>query len=297
MDQESPRTEISAEFPFDSKYITVKGSRIHYIEQGTGDPVLFLHGNPTSSYLWRNIIPYLSGHARCIAPDLIGMGKSDKPDLDYGFLDSYAYLEAFIEQMALTNITLVIHDWGSGLGFHYANTYRDNIKGIAFMEAVYRLLDWDSLPRRIKVGMRMMRVPAINWLMLGAANFFIRKVLPNGTMRQLTATEQQVYAAPYPSIKSRKPVRVWPTEIALKGSPKHIYDIISAYHDWLKESDIPKLCLYADPGMLISREEIPWIKEHFPNTTTVDIGKGLHFVQEDQPHSIGRELAKWYLEL
>ncbi|MEM7371727.1 MAG: haloalkane dehalogenase [Bacteroidota bacterium] len=294
--QSSPE-EISVEFPFDSNYITVMGSTIHYIEEGSGDPVLFLHGNPTSSYLWRNIIPHLSKHARCIAPDLIGMGQSAKPDLAYGFRDSYAYLEAFIEQMNLKHITLVIHDWGSGLGFHYANTHRDNVKGIAFMEAIYRLLDWDTLPLRLKVGMRMMRNPLINWLMLGVANFFIRKVLPNGTIRQLSPTEKQVYASPFPTVTSRKPVRVWPTEIALKGSPPYTHKVISEYHKWLKESEVPKLCFHADPGMLIPKEEVAWIKEHFPNTTLVDIGKGLHFVQEDNPHAIGRGLAKWYQAL
>ncbi|MEL6101950.1 MAG: alpha/beta fold hydrolase [Pseudomonadota bacterium] len=128
---------ISPEFPFESRFLEVHGSNIHYIEEGEGDPILFLHGNPTSNYLWRNIIPYLSGQGRCIAPDLIGMGKSDKPDINYGFVDSYRYLSAFIEQMKLRSVTLVVHDWGSGLGLHYANLNRDNIKGVAFMESLH----------------------------------------------------------------------------------------------------------------------------------------------------------------
>lgn len=290
-------TTISAEFPFESKYLQVKGSKIHYIDEGAGDPMLFIHGNPTSSYLWRNIIPHLSSQARCIAPDLIGMGKSDQPDIDYGFADSYDYLLGFIEQLELKQITLVLHDWGSGLGFHYANQHRDNIKGIAFMEAVYKLLDWEALPRRLKIGMSMMRLPFFNWLMLGVANFFLNKVLPNGTVRTLSQEEHDVYKAPYPSIISRKPVRVWPTEIAIKGSPAHTHKIISDYHAWLMETDIPKICFHADPGMLIPKHEVDWIAENFPNITMVDIGEGLHFVQEDNPHTIGRELAKWYARI
>lgn len=285
---------ISSEFPFESRYIEVKGNRIHYIDEGTGDPVLFLHGNPTSSYLWRNIIPYLSKTARCIAPDLIGMGKSDQPDLEYGFNDSYEYLKSFIEQLNLKQITLVIHDWGSGLGFHYANQHRDNIKGIAFMEAVYKRLDWEKLPKRMKIAMTLMRFPMTNWLMLGAANFFIKKVIPNGIVRDLSDEAFAYYARPYPTIKSRKPVMRWPQEIAIKGKPKHTADAIDAYHVWLQETEIPKICFHADPGMLIPKDEIPWIKANFPNTTFVDIGAGLHFIQEDNPHTIGVELAKWY---
>ncbi|MEM7040607.1 MAG: alpha/beta fold hydrolase, partial [Bacteroidota bacterium] len=154
---------ISTEFPFESHFITVNGSNIHYIDEGEGDPIVFLHGNPTSSYLWRNIIPYLTGLGRCIAPDLIGMGKSDKPNINYGFVDSYAYLKGFFEALKLENVTLVVHDWGSGLGFHYAHQHPDNIKGLAFMESIYELLDWDSLPKRVRAGMRMVRAPFFNW--------------------------------------------------------------------------------------------------------------------------------------
>lgn len=285
---------ISAAFPFTSKFVEVNGNKIHYIDEGKGDPILFLHGNPTSSYLWRNIIPHLTEQGRCIAPDLIGMGKSDQPDIEYGFETSYAHLKGFIEALDLKQITLVIHDWGSGLGFHYANEHRDNIKGIAFMEAVYRLLDWSQLPGRLKVGMRMMRFSATNWLMLGAANLFVKKMIPTAIMRELSREEKQYYAAPYPTIKSRKPVRVWPQEIPKNGKPVHTHKAITAYHEWLKETSIPKLCIYAKPGMLIREEEIPWIEKNFPNTKTVCIGEGLHFIQEDAPHEIGAALSEWY---
>ena len=288
---------ISAEFPFESRYLNVKGSKIHYIDEGQGDPMLFLHGNPTSSYLWRNIIPKLSGQARCIAPDLIGMGKSDQPDLKYGFLDSYAYLEDFIEKMNLDDITLVVHDWGSGLGFHYAHRHPKRIKGIAFMEAVYRRIDWGKLPSRLRFGMSMMRSRLGNYLLVGLGNAFIRQMLPNATMRKLRPEEMRVYAQPYPTLRSRRPLRVWPREIAVNGKPRHTWDIIGAYHEWLKETQIPKLCLYGDPGILIGMDEIDWIKNNFPNTETAFVGKGLHFIQEDQPHAIGRAISSWYENL
>jgi len=161
------KKEISAKFPFESKFIEVKGSKMHYIDEGEGDPILFLHGNPTSSYLWRNIIPYTKPLGRCIAPDLIGMGKSDKPDIAYGFQDSYEYLEEFIVALGLKNITLVIHDWGSGLGFHYANMHRDNIKGIVFMEAMVKPLAWKTLPSfSLRMAFRMMRTPFIGWVLV-----------------------------------------------------------------------------------------------------------------------------------
>ena len=285
---------ISADFSYESKYTTVKGSNIHYIDEGEGDPILFLHGNPTSSYIWRNIIPYLKESARCIAPDLIGMGKSDKPDIDYGFNDTYAYLKGFIEKLDLKNITLVVHDWGSGLGFHYAYQHPNNIKGLAFMEAVYRVVDFSKQLPRVKVGMTLMRSTIGNWLMVGVANLFLKGFLPNGIVRQLSKEEIAVYKSPFPTLKSRKSVRVWPQEIAINGYPEHTHQIVSAYHEWLKQTPIPKICFYADPGMLIPKSEIPWIAANLPNITMVDIGKGLHFVQEDNPHTIGKELAKWY---
>ncbi|MHA2250369.1 MAG: alpha/beta fold hydrolase, partial [Candidatus Kariarchaeaceae archaeon] len=164
---------ISAEFPFKSKYVIVKGSKIHYIDEGDGDPILFIHGNPTSSYLWRNIVPYLQDSGRCIALDLIGMGKSDKPDIDYGFHDSYEYLDGFITELGLKNITLVIHDWGSGLGFHYANMHRDNIKAIAFMEAMYNAPNFDEMQFSVKMSIKMIRSRLFGSLMVKRANIFV----------------------------------------------------------------------------------------------------------------------------
>ncbi len=270
---------------------------MHYIEEGEGDPILFLHGNPTSSYLWRNIIPYLTGKGRCIAPDLIGMGKSDKPDIPYRFFDHYAYLEEFIEKLGLEKITLVIHDWGSGLGFHYAAEHPEKIKGIAFMEAIFRPTKWSAFPAGYKIGFQLMRTPYLGWFMISVGNFFINQLMPNAIARKLTREELDHYNAPYPNVKSRKPIRVWPQEIPIEGKPRDVHEAVSRYHEWLKQSTIPKILFYGEPGGLIDARSVAWIEEHFPNTETVSIGKGIHYLQEDNPHGIGEKLAEWYSRL
>lgn len=284
---------ISDNFPFESRFLSVNGSDIHYIDEGKGDPILFLHGNPSSNYLWRNIIPYLTKLGRCIAPDLIGMGKSDKPNINYGFYDSYNYLETFIHRLNLKNITLIVHDWGSGLGFHYTRQHPENVKRIVFMEAVYKLLDLNSKPKKVQAMMTFMKFPITNWILFGIANMFVKKMLPDMMIRKLTTKEFNIYKAPYKTIKSRKPVRVWPQEIAINGKPEYMHKIISEYHEFLKKSQIPKLCLYASPGMLITEDEIPWIERNFPETTCINIGEGLHFIQEDQPDNIGHSISNW----
>lgn len=271
---------------------------MHYIEQGSGDPVLFLHGNPTSSYLWRNIIPHVSGQARCIAPDLIGMGKSDKPDIDYTFADHYAYLEDFIEKLGLKNITLVIHDWGSGLGFHYAHQHQDNVRGIAFMEAMVKPLTWDGMPSaKLRVMFKMLRAPFVGWLMVSVANMFVNKMIPDMIVRKLSKEEHDHYREPYPTIASRKPVRVWPQEVPFDGSPAHTHKVIDGYGKWLTQSDLPKLCLYTHPGAIILEDVVTYIKENIPNTEMVDLGEGLHFIQEDHPEAIGKAIGEWYGKL
>ncbi len=287
-------TNISSEFPFDSKFIEINGSKMHYVDIGEGDPILFLHGQPTSSYLWRNVIPHLQKHARCIAPDLIGMGKSEKPDIDYTFENHYEYLEKFIDKLNLKNITLVIHDWGSGLGFHYANKHRHNIKGIAFMEALIKPMNWEDFPGNYKLIFRLIRAPFIGWLMLSVANMFLKKVLPDSMIRKLSKEEFNNYLKPYPTISSRKAVRVWPQQLPISGKPNHVYEKIVAYNKWLTESDVPKLCLYAHPGAIITNKGVKYVKNNFPNTKMVNIGAGKHFLQEDSPHIIGKETADWY---
>jgi haloalkane dehalogenase len=288
---------ISAEFPYESKYLEVKGSKIHYIEEGEGDPILFLHGNPMSNYLWRNIIPHLSSKGRCIAPDLIGMGKSDKPDIEYGFKDSYEYLEAFIEKMELKNVTLVIHDWGSGLGFKYAYNHQNNVKGIAFMEAMFKTFEFSQFPIDIRIAMKMMRSKLMGPFMVKVMNIFIKKMIPDMTIRKLTKEEQATYAAPYPTIGSRTPLLAWPKDVPIAGSPKFSYDTVTAYVKWLKQTELPKLCLHVEPGIAIQKEDAEWIKANLKNTKMVHLGEGLHYIQEDYPDEIGQEIATWYDEI
>ena len=286
--------EISAEKPYETKFVSVKGSQMAYWDAGEGDPILFLHGNPTSKYLWRNIMPYLEQQGRVIAPDLIGMGESDKPNLSYSYQDHYAYLEAFVEALGLENLTLVIHDWGSGLGFNYAYKNQSNVKAIAFMEALVRPMSWDAMPAEFRTGFRLMRTPGIGWLMVNVANVFITQMLPQAIVRDLNPIEQAEYASPYKTIGSRKPLRVWPAEVPISGSPSDTHKIISDYSQWLQETDIPKLFFYANPGAIIGEEGVEWVKANFSNLTSHDMGAGIHFVQEDNPHFIGEKIAEWH---
>jgi haloalkane dehalogenase len=286
------KKEISANFPFESKYIKVKGSNIHYIEEGSGDPIVFLHGNPTSNYLWRNIIPHLSKQGRCIAPDLIGMGKSDKPDIEYGFADSYSYLEAFIEQMDLKNITLVLHDWGSGMGFNYANLHRENIKAIAFMEAMYDAPTMFDMPLSVKIGLKVLRNPVLGKFMAMNMNMFIKKMLPDMIVRELTKEELAFYAEPYKTKKSRFPLWRWPQDVPFAdGKPTAATQAVKSWSAWLASSEIPKLCFYVTPGVAIKEKDVKVIRETFKNTEMIHLGEGLHFIQEDYPHEIGEGIS------
>jgi len=288
------RQIISADFPYKSNYIEVHGSKMHYIDEGSGDPILFLHGNPTSSYLWRNIIPYLSSKARCIAPDLIGFGKSDKPDLEYRIVDHIKYVEGFIEKLALKNLTLVIHDWGSAIGFHYAMRHEANVKGIAFMEAILQPLRWSDFPKDFKMGFKLFRTTGIGWLMIAVMNVFIERLLPQATVRQFTKEEMDYYRQPFPTVKSRKPLWLMPNEIPIEGKPADVDEIVRNYNHKLQESELPKLFFYAHPGGLIRKATVEWCRENLENIKMIDIGKGIHYLQEDNPHLIGAELAKWY---
>jgi haloalkane dehalogenase len=285
---------ISAEFPFESKFVDVRGSRMHYIDEGSGEPVLFLHGNPTSSYLWRNIIPHVSPHARCIAPDLIGFGKSDKPDIGYRFFDHVPYVEGFIEELGLKNVTLVLHDWGSGLGFHYAMRHEDNIRGIAFMEALIKPERWADFPPDFRRGFKMFRTPGVGWVMIVAMNAFVKKLLPDAIAGELSEEAKQHYAEPFPTWKSRKPVRVWPNEVPIEGKPADVVAAVSEYSERLTKSELPKLMFTATPGGIIREERAAWAQANMKNLETVDIGPGIHFLQEDNPELIGTELARWY---
>lgn len=294
----SAAENISPDFPFKSNYIEVKGSKLHYVDEGSGDPILFLHGNPTSSYLWRNIIPYMIPKARCVAPDLIGFGKSDKPDIEYRFFDHVKYVEGFIEKMDLKNVTLVMHDWGSALGFHYAMRHENNIKGIAFMEAILMPIpSWEMFPEDAREIFQGFRTTEVGWDMIVNKNMFIENVMPIAVVRKLTEEEMNHYREPFKDPASRKPIWRWPNEIPIEGEPADVVEVVETYNKRLQQSELPKLLFYANPGALLQQPLVEWCQQNLKNLKTVDIGPGSHYLQEDNPDLIGSELADWYKNL
>lgn len=289
------KQNISSDFPYESKYIDVHGSKMHYIDEGSGDPILFLHGNPTSSYLWRNIIPHLMSMGRCIALDLIGMGKSEKPDIEYGFFDHVKYVEGFIEKMGLTNLTLVLHDWGSALGFHYAMHHEKNVKGLAFMEAILKPFSWDMFPENTKEIFKAFRTPDVGWDMIVNNNVFIEEVLfSKGIIRELTEKEKDHYREPFKTPASRKPIWRWPNEIPIEGRPADVVKSVENYNRWLQKTELEKLLFYSATGAILTPQMVAWCEKNLKNLKTVDIGPGIHYLQEDNPSLIGSELKKWY---
>ena len=293
--------DISADFPFTPHYIDVYGCRMHYIEQGTGETILLLHGNPSWSYCWRNIVPHLSSVGRCIAPDLIGFGRSDKPPIQYLWFDHARYLETFINKMGLENITLVLHDQGSALGFHYAMRHQSNIKAIAFFEALVRPFTWDNfstpefrdLFRRFRTGEK----GGLGWQLIVDQNVFIEQLLPQASGRPLTQTEMNYYREPFGEPRSRLPIWQFPRQTAIGGEPSDVWKAVVEYSEQLKTSSIPKFMLYATPGALLTQEHVQWCQENLKNLKSVDIGPGLHFLEESSPHRIGREIASWIREM
>jgi haloalkane dehalogenase len=292
-----PPARISAEFPFESKYLTVRGSRMHYVDEGRGEPVIFIHGNPTSSYLWRNIIPYVTDRHRAIAIDLIGMGKSDKPDIGYTFREHYDFVETFIEQQGLRNVTLVVHDWGATLGFWYASRHPDRVKAIAFMEGVlppaFPQPSYEAMGEDMGGLFRTLKDPVKGREMVIDNNGFVEQLLPAFTNRPLGDAEMAAYRAPYTQPANRKPTLVWPLEIPVGGQPPDTTATLQAIDAFMAATELPILLLYASPGAVVSPAAVPWYEGKIKNLESVYIGTGLHFLQEDQPEAIGRALKEW----
>ena len=288
---------ISAQDPFTRKRIAVLDSEIAYVDEGTGDSLVFLHGNPTSSYLWRNVIPHCLPLGRCLAPDLIGMGESGKnPAGSYRFVDHARYLDAWLDAVDVGDaVTFVIHDWGSALGFHWANRHRDRVKGIVFMEAIVRPLSWTEWPEAAARVFRGFRSPAGDEMVL-EKNVFVERMLPGSVLRALSEEEMTVYRKPFlePG-ESRRPTLTWPREIPIDGEPADVTAIAQSYADWLCASDLPKLLINAEPGAILNGPQLDFARG-WPNTTEVTV-TGNHFVQEDSPHEIGAAIVDWYGKL
>ncbi|MGB0159141.1 MAG: haloalkane dehalogenase, partial [Thalassovita mediterranea] len=273
------------------------GKQMAYIEEGTGDPIVFLHGNPTSSYLWRNVMPHLRGMGRLIAPDLIGMGDSDKLDNSgpdsYTFVQHRDYLYALLDQLGVhENVTLVIHDWGSALGFRWAHTYPDRVKGIAFMEGIVAPVpSWDAFPAAARPIFEAMRSPAGEEMIL-ENNTFVEAILPGSILRDLTEEEMNEYRRPFLNKgEDRRPTLTWPRQIPIEGTPADVAEIVSAYSAWLRETPLPKLFVNAEPGALIAGPVRDYVRS-FPNLSEVTVA-GSHFIQEDSPDEIGTAVKDW----
>jgi haloalkane dehalogenase len=287
-------TEISR---YEKQYKTIHGKRMAYVDVGEGDPIVFLHGNPTSSYLWRNVMPHLKGKGRLIAPDLIGMGDSEKLDNSgpdsYSFVEHRKYLFALLEELGVDeDVTLVVHDWGSGLGFHWAHQNPNAVKGIAFMEAIVSPVpSWEAFPETIRDTFKAFRSPAGEQMVL-QGNMFVERMLPGSVMRPLTDTEMAEYRRPYLEAgESRRPTLVWPQQIAVAGDPADVHAIVSEYGAWMAQNDIPKLFVRAEPGAL-NRGPILSLIRTWPNLSEVSVA-GIHFLQEDSPDEIGEAIAAW----
>jgi len=289
-----PEPTIGAVDNFPRKRVKALDAEISYIDEGSGDPVVFLHGNPTSSFLWRNIIPYISKYRRCLAPDLVGMGQSGKsPRKAYSFTDHAAYLDAWFEAVGIKeNIILVLHDWGSALGFYRAFRFPKEIRGIAYMEAIVQTRRWDDFPSGRDAIFRALRSEKGEDMIFNG-NFFIETVLPKSIIRKLSDEEMNSYRAPFLQKEDRLPTLIFPREIPIEGEPAHIVEIVEAYGAWLAKASFPKLLISAEPGALLVGGALDFCRT-WPNQREVTVN-GIHYIQEDSPAEIGVAIREFIL--
>ena len=278
----------------------VHGLNMAYLDEGEGDAIVFLHGNPTSSYLWRNIIPHVSDLGRCIAPDLIGMGDSDKlpnsgPE-SYRFVEHRKYLDALLEELDLGDrVVLVIHDWGSALGFDWAQRHQERVKGICYMEAIVRPVTWAEWPEAARGVFQGLRSPAGEAMIL-EKNLFVERVLPGSILRDLSDEEMAEYRRPFLEAgEGRRPTLTWPRQIPIEVEPEDVAQIAQDYVDYLSASDVPKLLITAQPGAILIGEQLEFCRS-WPNQREVSV-RGSHFIQEDSPDEIGSALRDWLVTI
>ena len=277
--------------PYKRKRAAVLDTEMAYVEAGAGDPIVLLHGNPTSSYLWRNVIHELEGLGRCLAPDLVGMGESGKaPDGSYRFVDHVRYLDAWFDAVVPDGqVTLLLHDWGSALGFHWAHRHPDRVRGLVYMEAIVRPVTWDEWPESARGIFQAMRSEAGETLIL-EKNVFIERILPASVLRKLTDAEMDAYRAPFLAPgEGRRPMLTWPREIPIDGVPADVDRIVLDYSEWLAGCDIPKLFVNADPGSILVGPQRAFCRT-WPNQEEITV-PGIHFIQEDSPTEIGKVAA------
>lgn len=281
--------------PLEKKMIEVNGKQMAVHESGSGQSVVFLHGNPTSSYLWRNIIPHVATTARCVAPDLIGHGDSDKLDDtspgQYTFVQHREYLDGVLDALDLgDDIIFVIHDWGSALGFDWANRHRDRVAGIVFMEAIVRPVTWDEWPELARPIFQAFRSDAGEEMVI-EKNLFVEAVLPGSIIRDLEPAEMDEYRKPFTEPQHRRPTLTWPRQIPIEGEPAEVVEIVESYADWLSSASLPKLFVNADPGAILTGAQRDFVRS-WPNLSEVTVD-GNHFLQEDSPGEIGQAIQEW----
>jgi len=293
---------ISSKFKYSKSFITINGKKLAYVDYGEGDPIVFLHGNPTSSYLWRNIMPHLEGVGRLVAPDLIGMGDSDKLDNSgperYTFIEHSEYLYGLFEKLDLNNVTLVIHDWGSALGFNWAALNPEKIKSIVYMEAITGPIEsWNDWPKQARNIFQSFRSDSGEELIL-EKNFFVEGVFASdvGVYRKLEKEELDTYIKPFKEKgESRRPTLTWPRQIPIEGEPEEVIEIANNYAKFMNETQIPKLFINAEPGgILIGKQRE--ISRQWPNQKEVTV-KGGHFIQEVSPDEIGKYVREFLIGL
>jgi haloalkane dehalogenase len=287
---EGGMTGVSSSDRYERRRVTVLDSDMAYVAAGAGDPIVLLHGNPTSSYLWRNVIPQLEGSGRCLAPDLIGMGHSGKaPAGRYRFVDHARYLDAWFEALSLSRVTLVMHDWGSALGFHWARRHPDRVRALVYMEAIVRPVTWDEWPEAGRKIFQALRTPAGEDMIL-TKNVFVERILPASVLRTLAAEELARYREPFREPgESRRPTLTWPREIPIEGQPADVAALVDDYAAWLARTPLPKFFINADPGSILVGAQRDFCRR-WPNQREVTV-KGRHFVQEDSPAEIGQAIA------
>ena len=287
---------LSETMPYKKKFVTVKNKKIAYVDEGSGDPIVLLHGNPTSSFLWRNVIPELMGSGRVIVPDLIGQGDSEKLPASegpgrYGLEVAYSYVDGLLESIgANQNVTLVIHDWGTGVGFLWAMRHPAAVKGVAYMEGIVKPVSWRDWPESAVGIFKGFRSDKGEDLILNR-NMFIEGVLPSSVIRPLSNTEMDAYRAPHLETDDRQPLLNWPRQIPIEGEPKDIVALVNEYGAFMAASEIPKLFINADPGSILVGAQREFCRS-WPNQQEVTV-KGLHFIQEDSPVEIGQAVANW----